>query len=161
MYRSVVAVVVGLLVGMVTIYVVKAVGHAMYPLPADVDWSRREAVAAALRDAPPGALVMVLVAWSLGTAHGAGLASYLALTSRWLHGAIVAAVLLLAAIVQLVMIPHPGWFAVWTLIVFPASAVVGMLLGTQPIPGDREGYVVKEPPDYSAEAEQRRSGRSR
>jgi hypothetical protein len=61
----------------------------------------------------------------------------------------------LGGIVQLFLLPHPGWFTLGALIVFPLSAAVGMLIGTQPVPGKREGYVVAGPPDYSKEADER------
>lgn len=154
MFRSVLSVVIGLITGITIIVIVEKIGHAMYP-PPDIDWNDAQAVAAAVARMPPGAFVMLLVAWWLGCSTGAGVAAYLANRFRWRHGWIVAGILLLSAIVQLFLLPHPGWFTLATLVIFPLSAVVGMLIGTQPIPGKREGYLVDSPPDYSLEAEQR------
>jgi hypothetical protein len=153
-FRSVLSVIVGLVTGMTIIAIVERIGHAMYP-PPEIDWKDAKAVAAAVAQMPPGAFVMVLVAWWLGCSTGAGVAAYLANRFRWRHGWIVAGILLLGAIIQLFWLPHPGWFTLATLVVFPLSAVVGMLIGTQPVPGKREGYVVEGPPNYSKEAEER------
>jgi Kef-type K+ transport system membrane component KefB len=151
--RSVLSIIVGLVTGMTIIAIVQKIGHAMYPPPA-VDWSNAEAAAAGVAQLPPGSFVMVLLAWWLGTSTGAGLGAYLASRYRWRHGWVVAGLLFLAGIAQLFALPHPGWFVVATLIVFPLSAVVGMLIGTQPVPGKREGYIVEAPPVYSKEAEE-------
>lgn len=149
MFRSVVAVGTGLAIGVTIIGIIESIGHFMFPPPAGVDLSDRQAVAAMIAQAPPGALIMVLVAWWLGTSNGAGIGAYLARHDRWLHGSVVAGVLMIAGIVNLFLIPHPTWFVLAALIVFPLSAVVGMLIGTQPVPGKRDGYIVENPPDYS------------
>lgn len=153
MFRSVLSVVVGLAIGVTIIAVVEGIGHAMYP-PPDVDWSNDEAAAAAVAKLPPGAFVMKLVAWWLGTSTGAGVAAYMSSRIRWKHGWIVAGILFVGGLIELFVLPHPWWCVVATLVVFPLSATVGMLIGTQPIPGKREGYLVPGPPDYSPEAEE-------
>ncbi|MFO1096398.1 MAG: hypothetical protein U0992_24295 [Planctomycetaceae bacterium] len=154
-FRSVLSIVVGLVTAFTIISLVESVGHTMYPPPAGVDWSNKEAARAAAMALPPGHFVMVLAAWYLGTSTGAGVAAYLAKIFRWRHGWIVAAVLMLCGVVQMFWIWHPGWFRLAALVVFPLSATVGMLIGTQPVPGKREGYLVPGPPDYSKEAEER------
>jgi hypothetical protein len=141
---------------MTIIGVVESINHQMYPPPADMDWSNGEAVTTMLKQAPPGAWVMILVAWWLGTSTGAGVTAYLASRFRWRHGWIVAGILMLCGIIQMFWFWHPGWFRLAALFVFPLSATVGMLIGTQPVPGKREGYVVVgDPPDYSKEAEEK------
>jgi len=154
-FRSVLSVIVGLVIGATIIGVVESIGHKMYPPPAGIDWSNREAVNSALKQAPPGDLVMVLVAWYLGTSTGAGVGAYMASRFRWRHGWIVAGILMLYGIIQMFWHWHPGWFRAAAVVVFPVAATVGMLIGTQPIPGKRDGYVVENPPDYSKEAEER------
>lgn len=154
MFRSVLSIVVGLAIGMTIIGVVESIGMKMYPPPADLDWSSKDAVNAALKQAAPGAFVMVLVAWYLGTSTGAGVGAYMANRFRWRHGWIVAGVLMLCGIIQMFWHWHPTWFRLATLAVFPIAATVGMLIGTQPIPGKREGYVIEGPPNYSKEAEE-------
>jgi MFS family permease len=154
-FRSVLSVVIGLVIGVTIIGVVESIGHRMYPPPADLDVSSSAALKEWMKQAPPGHFVMVLVAWYLGTSTGAGVGAYMASEYRWRHGWIVAGILMLCGIIMLFMYPHPGWFTLATLVVFPVAATVGMLIGTQPIPGKREGYVIEGPPDYSKEAEER------
>lgn len=148
MLRSVLSVVIGLATGVTIIDVVRSIGHAMYPPPAVVESGSSVMPA-------PGAFVMLLVAWWLGCSTGAGVAAYMASGPRWNHGWITAGLLFVYGLVQLFRVPqHPGWFIAATLVVFPLSAVVGMLIGTQPVPGKREGYLVPGPPDYSPDADE-------
>ena len=153
--RSVLSVVIGLVTAVTISDIVELIGDRMYPPSVIADGATAEAILEARRAAPPGAFVMVLVAWYLGTSTGAGVAAYLASRFRWRHGWIVAGILLLAAIVEMFWTWHPTWFRLSAFIVIPVAAAVGMLIGTQPVPGKREGYVVEGPPDYSAEAERR------
>jgi hypothetical protein len=154
-FRSVLSVVIGLAIGVTIIGVVEAIGHRMYPPLVEIESAGKEAINAARKAAPPGAFIMVLVAWYLGTSTGAGVAAYMASRFRWRHGWIVAGILLLCGLIQMFWHWHPAWFRLVGLAIFPIAATVGMLIGTQPIPGKREGYVIEGPPNYSKEAEER------
>jgi MFS family permease len=154
-FRSVLSVVVGLALAITISDIVEAIGDRMYPPQVSADGATPEVILKAQQAAPPGAFVMVLVAWYLGTSTGAGTAAYLASRFRWRHGWIVAGILLLVAIIKMCLAWHPVWFWLAAFVVIPVAATVGMLIGTQPVPGKREGYVIEGPPDYSAEAEQR------
>lgn len=158
MSRSATAIGVGLLIGALTIMVVQLIGHALIPLPAGVEASEPESVATAVPAIPLGVYVFWLVAWAAGTMHGAGFAAHLAYKSRILHGMIVGGVLLAFAAWDLIVlwqnspVPPPAWFAIIGVLQFPVSAWLGALIGTQPLPGHREGWIVKEPPNYSKSA---------
>jgi hypothetical protein len=147
--RSAIAIGVGLLVGMLTISVIEAIGMALYPLPAGVDRHDPASLETVIASLPPGSFVFVLLAWALGAMHGGGFAAYLSRGPRVLHGLIVGAILMACGIYQLVVIPHPTWFAITGVLLFLPCAFVGALIGTQPLPGNREGWIVKEIPNYS------------
>lgn len=149
MSRSAIAIGVGLLVGVLTMAVIMSIGHALYPHAVDVNPDDKEAFRAAVAQLPLGSLVFVLLAWSLGSMHGGGMAAHLAYNSRVGHGLVVGGVLMLAGIWQLINIPHPTWFAVIGVLLFLPSAWIGAKIGTQPLPGHREGWIVREAPNYS------------
>ncbi len=147
MSRSAIAIGVGLLAGVLTIVAIKLLGDSLFGteqlLPAGASEGGEPALAL------PGTYIFLLLAWALGTMHGAGLAAHLAYRSRVMHGLVVGAVLLVAAIWQMTTFPHPTWFAVIGVLLFLPSAWVGAKIGTQPLPGHREGWIVKEAPNYS------------
>ena len=147
--RSAIAIGVGLLVGMLTITVIDAIGMALYPLPAGVDPDNPESIRAAIPTLPLGSFVFLLAAWALGAMHGGGFAAYLSRGPRVLHGLIVGAILMAYAIYQLYVFGGPTWFTVTGVLLFLPCAYIGALIGTQPLPGNREGWIIKEVPNYS------------
>ena len=140
MFKSAVAIISGIVVGMLIIGILEAVGHWMYPPPAGLDRENTEAIKAYIAEAPPGALVMVLIAWAAGTYVGSGITANRAPCCPWMQGGITGGVLMACGIIMLVMIPHPGWFTVASLLVFPIAAGLGILAHTQPLPGDHEKW---------------------
>lgn len=135
--------------GVLTIAVVKAVGLALYPLPEGVDPSNPESIRTAIPSLPLGSFVFLLAAWALGAMHGGGFAAYLARGPRVLHALIVGAILMASAIYQLYLYQGPIWFSVTALLLFLPSAYIGAKIGTQPLPGNREGWIVSEIPNYA------------
>jgi hypothetical protein len=147
--RSAIAIVVGLIMGMLTIAIIEAIGMALYPLPTGIDRYDPDSLKTVIATLPLGSFVFVLLAWALGAMHGGGFAAYLSRGQRVLHGLIVGAVFMACGIYELVVIPHPTWFAVIGVLLFLPCAYIGALIGTQPLPGNREGWIVKEIPNYA------------
>jgi hypothetical protein len=147
--RSAIAIGVGLLVGMLTITVVEALGRALYPLPPGIDRYDPESLKTVITTLPLGWFVFVLLAWALGAMHGGGFAAYLSRGPRVLHGLIVGAVQMACGIYEAVVIPYPTWFAVVGVLLFLPCAYIGAKIGTQPLPGNREGWIFTETPNYA------------
>lgn len=145
-----IAVLGGLVVAFALIMVIEMVGHSLYPLPAGLDTSDVDELAAALEQAPVGALLFVLLGWTIGTGLGAWVAARLVEpmlgVARVIFGAIglgpaahgleagtmpvidalvVSTILLFAGIANLVMLRHPMWFTIVGVIVFLPTAWVG------------------------------------
>lgn len=119
--RSILAVVVGMLVAFVIIALVQVVGMRVYPPPAGMDLTNPESIQAAMAQVPLGALLFVLLAYAAGSVAGGWVAARFAPHSRMMHAMIVGAILLGAGIMNMMAIPHPGWF--W------AAAIAIYLLG--------------------------------
>jgi hypothetical protein len=123
--RSVLAVLAGVVVAGVVVVAIEAVGHRVYPGPEGHD---HEALAAYIRTAPPGVFLFVLAAWGIGTLAGAWLAAWLAGRAPVVHGLIIGGLLLLGALANLLMIPHPVWFSVVGVAMFLPAAWLGAKL---------------------------------
>lgn len=122
MGRSILGVVAGLVIGVVIVGLVETLGMRLFPLPADVDPTDPAALAAAIPSLPLGAFLFVLAAWFLGAWTGATTAMRIARgTARW-PGIAVGGLILVAALYNLWVIPHPAWFT--------AVAVIGLALIT-------------------------------
>ncbi len=129
MGRSILAVIAGLVLGVVLIFVVESAGHFVYPLPADLDMTNPEALKNLMANAPVGALLFVILAWAVGSFGGGWLATRLAQKSHVMHALIVGGLLMAAGIMNMLMIPHPVWFWVLGLAVYLPAAYAGALLG--------------------------------
>jgi hypothetical protein len=110
MLRSVIAVVVGVLAGVVIVILVEAVGHLLFPPPQGVNIKDPAAL---------GAKLSVLLAWVLGVFGGSIIASVIG--RRWAPvPGLVALTLLAFSIETMLSIPHPLWM--WIGVVVGAFA---------------------------------------
>ena len=130
MKRKIIAVVLGAVVAVVLIIAIEALGHAVYPLPANLDISDTEAMQAYVMSAPTGALLLVLAAWLVATLVGGLLACFIARETPLVYSAIVGGLVLLGTIINLMSIPHPLWFSAISVLALIAAIFVTSWLGS-------------------------------
>lgn len=116
MLRTILAIITGIIAGMVVIALVETLGHMVFPPPEGVNLKDPEALKSIMHTIPLGAKLSVLIAWGLGVFAGASLAR------RFSEGAsfaswVVGAVLLAFAGVTMVQIPHPIWMVIGAFVV--------------------------------------------
>lgn len=109
--RLVLAAVAGVLAAFIMVAVVEALGHALYPPPPGLDLTDSARFAEYVRSIPVEAMVFVIIAWFLATLGGGLVAIVVARRRAVLLAGIVAGLLLAGAVVNLLAIPHPIWFA--------------------------------------------------
>lgn len=114
----------GILVAMLVIAGIQAVGHQWVPPPAGLAEASADRQAALLAALPLEAWLPVLLSYFLGAEVGATLAGVV--SRRPILGAsIVGAVLLGATAANLMLLPHPGWFAIAAVVVVLAGSAGG------------------------------------
>ncbi len=116
MIRALLAVAAGIAVAFVGISELQSLGHQIYPLPEGLDPADPEVAEVVGRTT----LLIVLVAYGLGTFCGAWVAARIA--GRPFPGLLVGGVMMLAGAANMVAIPHPLWFMGLGLLVFLPSA---------------------------------------
>lgn len=126
--RGIGATVVGVLVAGLSIAGVEWLGHRLYPPPAGLQANDLEALAAHVATMPIGALLFVLLAWLLGVFLGGLTAASLAGRRHRLYAGVVVAVILLGAIANFAMIPHPAWFMALTVLTLPLAGFAAAAL---------------------------------
>lgn len=126
--RSIVAILLGSVLAGVLIAVLESAGHLVYPPPPGLDPGDIEALKAAMADIPTGALLLVLLAWGVGTFAGGWLAAGIARRAPTVHAMIVGALFLAAGVMNMLMIPHPRWFWFPGVAVFLPAAFAGARL---------------------------------
>jgi hypothetical protein len=127
MVRSVLGVIAGVLAGVVAVILTEAIGHSLFPPPPGLDFKDREALVAAMDKIPVGAKIAVIVAWFLGVFAGAATTSLIG--RRWAPLAwLVAAILFAFACQTMLMIPHPLWMWVASVVAAIAGAYLAVKL---------------------------------
>ncbi|MBE5315312.1 MAG: hypothetical protein H4O13_07915 [Xanthomonadales bacterium] len=128
--RGIGATVAGVLAAGLTIAGVEWLGHRLYPPPVGLQANDLQALAAHVAAMPIGALLFVLLAWLLGVFLGGLVAAFLAGRRHRLYAGVVVAVILLGAIANFAMIPHPAWFMALTVLVLPLAGFAAAGLAT-------------------------------
>ena len=119
MVRIVVGMALGIVAAFVTVVLIELLGHMAYPLPDDLDLRNPEASGQVVAAIPLPAKLVVIFAWLAGALVGGALAKRIC--RRWWAAWAIAALVACAAVVNVMMIPHPVWMQI--------SAVLAPLLG--------------------------------
>lgn len=107
MLRAFLAVILGALAGMLTIMLVESVSDMLFP--AGVDLNQPDARALYMDSVPLAAKLLVLIGWAGGSYLGARIATRMAHSKTLRPGLSVGAVMLLAGVANMAMLPHPLW----------------------------------------------------
>ncbi len=109
----------GILVAFVTIMLIEQISHHIFPLPADIDWQDSTASTQYMSQLPFMALLLVLFAWCGGVILGILTASWIARRVRGRFALAIGCLIGIAAIANMLMLPHPVWFMSLTALVLP------------------------------------------
>lgn len=121
--KQIIAVIGGIVVGMIVIGLTEGLGHLIFPPPAGLDLSDMEQVASYMPDAPIISLLWVALAWVVGTFVGGAIATMIGKEFGRTPAYFVGGILSLSGILNLVKIPHPTWFWISILVFIPAALI--------------------------------------
>jgi hypothetical protein len=130
MARKILAVVAGVILAGIVTYAVQKIGHQVYPPPTDLDMKNMEAMKDYVAALPMGAFLFLLLSYLAGSFAGGWLAAKIARPSQIHLPLTVGGVQLFFGIINLVVIPHPLWFAIASVIIFLPAAYLGGKLGS-------------------------------
>ncbi len=119
--RRVLAVIGGLMIGMILIGLLEGLGHLIFPPPAHLDMTDMEQVANYLTDAPIISLFWIILAWGIGAFVGGAVATLIDKTTSRTPAYILGGILSLSGIFNLIMLPHPLWFWLGILVFIPGA----------------------------------------
>lgn len=142
--KQALAVIVGVIVGFISIMLLELLGHALFPIPEGIDPMDMESLKANMDKIPAASLVAVAVAHFVGLI-AAVFAAKKVLPSSNTPAYIVIGLFALATIANLVMIPHPMWFALLDVVAIAAGAYLGLMLAKKYIPQPQEPSTAAPP----------------
>ncbi len=126
MAKNIAAAIAGIVTAFVLIMLIEKLGHIIYPPPPDLDFSDPEALRPYIATLPFLALLFPMIAWVVGTFAGTVVACKIGTANPLLFAAIVGGLVLAGTIANLIMIKHPLWFSVVSLVAIVASAWIAV-----------------------------------
>jgi hypothetical protein len=133
---SVIPVWIGAVVTGLLIAATEFIGSKVYPLPPGVNPEDPASLRAAMVDLSTGALLLVLLGWTVGTFAGAWVTARRSDRSPIAHGLTLGALCLVGGVVNMLTLPHPVWFWIAGVAVFLPAAYLGAKLGAGSGPRD-------------------------
>jgi len=124
MIRNIAALIAGIVTAFASIYLIEMLGHTIYPPPADLDFSDPAAIRPYIATLPIIALLFPMFGWFVGTLTGSLVADLFGDAKPYVFAGIVGGLVLAGTIANLIMIPHPLWFSIISLLGIIASALL-------------------------------------
>lgn len=124
-FRNIIAIVFGLTATAMTVGSVEMLSHQIYPELSEIDYDDDAQMISILDEAPPLALIGVIMAWALGIGGGCLIAGILGADQGTFCCIVLSGVVLLMAVTTLNQLPAPDWFAFFGLLALVPSGFVG------------------------------------
>ncbi len=129
MAKKFASMVVGLVAGVAVIRSIEMFAAFLFPPPLGIDFSDPDALTQFMDRMPAGAFILVLLAHATGS-FAAGFSISAMIRKTWWTGPLVVGALLnLAGIANLILLPHPAWFACLDLPLYLPLAWLGARTG--------------------------------
>ncbi len=122
MIRNIGAALAGVATAVAIVFVVERIGHIIYPPPENLNFADADAMETYIATLPILALLFPMIAWVVGTFAGSLVAIRIGTANPMLFSAIVGGLILAATIANLIVIPHPMWFSIVSVIAIAGAA---------------------------------------
>ena len=129
MIRNILSVIIGLVSSFFVIIILENIGFAMYPPPVKLNASNPEAMKVYYSTAPTIVLLMLILAYAIGSFVGGLVTSMVAINNKTRKAMTAGGILMGLGIYNLIAIPHPIWVVIGSLSVFMPFAYLGGKLG--------------------------------
>jgi hypothetical protein len=128
-FRSIFAVVSGLILAMALIVGIEVLCNLLHPFPEGFDHTDMEACKAHVAKFPPWVLAIGAVCWTATALVSTWLATRLGARRHPLHGILIGILLWAAVVLNISMLPYPIWFEALVVVGLPLATLLGIKLG--------------------------------
>ncbi|HTM65323.1 MAG TPA: hypothetical protein VL093_03325 [Flavipsychrobacter sp.] len=125
MLRKIIGALAGIVAAMLIFMVFEKINSGRFPLPPGVDPADHEAMTVYAQSQPSSALITVLVGWAIGSFICGLLIRIISKSADKIPAYIAGLFLTTAAIVDLLLLPHPIWFIIAGILVFIPMTLLG------------------------------------
>ena len=123
MARTILSLIAGIFIAFLIIMLMQSVSMKMYPVPEGLDMNDAEAMKSYIAGMPFAAFLWILAGYAIASFAGGMVATGISKILR--QSFIVAMVLMMANTANLMMIPHPIWFAIISSVIYFPFAWLG------------------------------------
>lgn len=113
--KTFLATVAGIIVGVFTVWAIEAIGHLLFPLPAELAPTNLEELKQVVMIMPIKSLLVVIIAQIIGVFSGMYVGFIMqreSLTPLY----IIAGLFIFSTVLNLILMPHPTWFMITDLL---------------------------------------------
>lgn len=118
MLRKYLSIFVGIISGVIILFLIELIGHLIAPPPINIDYKDINALKDYTKHAPIIIFVMLIIAYSVGSFVGGLIAGLLSKEKKTDNAVTVGGILLGLGTYNLFSLPHPTWVIVIALLVF-------------------------------------------
>lgn len=122
MLRDVIGAIVGVAVAVLTVMLFDWISHTAFPLPPDLEVNDTTAMSEYIGTMPLAAMLLVLAGYIVATFDGTFIAAWIGRAKPFIFALVVGVLMLVATISTLIMIPHPMWFNIASVVGIVAAA---------------------------------------
>lgn len=112
MLRTILAILAGLIVAILTILALQYFGISLFPPPPDIQFDKETDLAQLVASASTGKLIWVLFSWALAAFVGSWVASRISQRHRVAAAISVGVFIVIGVILTVSQYPHPTWMTV-------------------------------------------------
>ncbi len=118
MIRKYISIFVGIISGVITLFLIELIGHLLYPPPTDFDFKDVEALKEYTKSAPIIVFIILILAYAIGSFIGGLITGIISKEKKIDNAVTVGGILLGLGTYNLFSMPHPTWVIICALIVF-------------------------------------------
>ena len=109
--KTFLATVAGIIVGVFTIWAIEAIGHLLFPLPAELTPTNLEELKQVVMIMPIKSLLVVIIAQIIGVFSGMYV-GFIMQRENLTPLYIIAGLFIFSTVLNLILMPHPTWFMI-------------------------------------------------
>lgn len=127
--KKVFPIIIGVVVGFTIVFIGDSVTHRLYPPPAGINFMDKTALDAFVASIPTYVLVIMFLFWMLSSFLGGLVAARFNRVDWKKKSIITGSILMAAALLNMIMIPHPLWMLIASVILYmPVSFLGGWMV---------------------------------
>ncbi len=123
--KNILGIILGLAIAMTSFMLFETIAHFAYPLPADVDTDNAESMKNHMANVPTGAFSLVLSGWMVGSLLAGYFARMISKNNSFRNPLIIGCILEAATIFNFILLPHPIWLIIISLLLMIPAVMVG------------------------------------